>query len=456
MFAARVRRRARAQTRDEKTVHEDMNPRAASTPLEVVFKPYWCSICAKKGLITGEPPPLEMMRKPIATIVEQIGLEEPPIVIFTPHFKILSTLRGSNIKLVDGNYCHADLLRLKSILPKVQIGREGATLDAHERAHLYQIRVEREYAHFSALTGNTKPYLGMPLPYEIYLFAEYAQHHAFVDRYVGGRNDKSAIEWHIRQEKGRAFGAAPTDPEVELKNFILLSVAESNVQPQQKGAKSDGALSNHVFHNVAHLLVDGLDNYLRETPAWIEEGLGHYYERREIERWNNFCWAEGKMPTDFTKPDWESTIFALVRRERDPPFATVVREAAARRALRHRERPVVERRQVDDRHGAGALREDAPLDARPLDEPDGRAGDRRRLRLQPERHLPALARVRPQELRREVGATGAGRERWSRGAGRKGAERNGKLAPRKVEQCARPKSAAGPVGGSRAVQDGRF
>jgi hypothetical protein len=262
-----------------------------------------------------------MMRKPVATIVEQIGLEEPPIVIFTPHFKILSTLRGSNIKFADGYYCHADLLRLKSILPKVVIGHDGATLDAHERAHLYQVRVEREYAHFSALTGNTKPYLGMPLPYELYLFAEYAQHHAFVDRYVGGRNDKSAIEWHIRQEKGRPFGAAPTDPEVELKNFILLSVAESNVQAQQKGAKSDGALSNHVFHNVAHLMVDGLDNYLRETPAWIEEGLGHYYERREIERWNNFCWAEGKMPTDFTKPDWETTIFALVRRDRDPPFA---------------------------------------------------------------------------------------------------------------------------------------
>jgi hypothetical protein len=76
-----------------------------------------------------------------------------------------------------------------------------------------------------------------------------------------------------------------------------------------------------VFHNVAHLLVDGLDNYLRETPAWVEEGLGHYYERRESERWNNFCWAEGKPPTMFMKPDWESTVFTLVRRDRDPPFA---------------------------------------------------------------------------------------------------------------------------------------
>ncbi|HET6163144.1 MAG TPA: hypothetical protein VFG37_05715 [Planctomycetota bacterium] len=310
---------APAQTREEKMIKEDVNPRATTTPLKVELKPYWCAICAKNGLIKDEPPPIEMMRKPVATVVEQIGLEEPPLVLFTPHFKILSTLHGSSIKIVDGTYVHSDLEKLKSILPKVQIGREGATLDAHERLHLYGVRVEREYAHFSALTGNTKPYLGMPLPYELYLFAEYAQHHAFVDRYVGGRNDKCAIEWHVQQEKGRPFGAKPTDPEVELKNFILLSVAESQVQQAQ--GKGDGVLSNHVFHNVAHLLVDGLDNYLRETPAWVEEGLGHYYERRESERWNNFCWAEGKPPTMFMKPDWESTVFTLVRRDRDPPFA---------------------------------------------------------------------------------------------------------------------------------------
>ena len=27
------------------------------------------------------------------------------------------------------------------------------------------------------------------------------------------------------------------------------------------------------------------------------------------------------MPSDFTKPDWETTVFALVRREKDAPFA---------------------------------------------------------------------------------------------------------------------------------------
>ncbi len=310
---------ARAQTREEKTIREDMNPRATTTPLEVVFKPFYCPICAKANPTTGETPPLEFVRKPLATFVEQLGLEEPPLVLFTPHFKLLSTLRGANVKVTDTTYGHADLERLKSILPKVSIGREGALLDAHQRAHLYGIRLERVYAHFSALTGNTKPYLGMPLPYEVYLFAEYEHHHAFVDRYIGGRNDKGAVQWHFTQEKGKAFGAKPGDPDVDLKNFIALTIAESQVALTI--GKGDGAMATHVYHNVAHLLVDGLDNYLRETPAWIEEGLGHYYERRESVRWPTFCWAEGKAPTMFMKPDWESTIFTIVRRDRDAPFA---------------------------------------------------------------------------------------------------------------------------------------
>src|SRR5262249_59297860 len=92
---------ARAQTREEKTIKEDMNPRATTTPLKVELTPYWCAICAKNGLIKGDAPPIEMMRKPIATIVEQIGLEQQPLLIVTPHFKIFSTIKGAPTNLTD-------------------------------------------------------------------------------------------------------------------------------------------------------------------------------------------------------------------------------------------------------------------------------------------------------------------------------------------------------------------
>jgi hypothetical protein len=295
---------ASGQSDRSKAPTDDMNPRAPSTPLEITFQPYWCTRCAKEGLLKGkQPQTIEMERKPVDDLVKQLEIKTDWIAMQTPHFKIFSTLEGSMAKYADSVFCRRDLERLKTIMPKISFGPDGVVLDEHERVHLYQIRLEREYAHFAALTNNTKPNLGMPMPYEIYLWADYSQHHVFCDRYVGGRSDKSGVQHHDR-----------TKP-----NFILFSCAESIVSANN--GKGDGPLANHVFHNVAHCMIDGYNDYFRETPAWLEEGLGHYYERRENPRWNNFCWAEGKMPTEFQKPDWETTIFSLVRRDKDPPFA---------------------------------------------------------------------------------------------------------------------------------------
>ena len=284
---------------------DDMNPRAPTTPLHITLEPFWCPVCVADKRIKAEPRELTMLRKPVEKVAEQLGIKkEPWLAIETPHFKIFSTLEDGSVKYADSVYARADLDRLKKLGFDFSMGPDSAKLDAHVRVHMYQVRLERQYAHFSALTGNTKPNLGMPLPYEIWLWNDYTTHHEFVDRYVGGKNDKGGVQWHF----------------TEKPNFNVFSCAESVVTSQI--AKGDGALANHVFHNVAHLLVDGYNDYTRETPAWIEEGLGHYYERRENPRWNNFCWAEGKPPTDFTKPDWEAIIFTIVRRDKDTPFAT--------------------------------------------------------------------------------------------------------------------------------------
>lgn len=302
--AAPLRAGGGADDDKPKVPQDDCNPRSPTTPLTIVYEPYWCPLCIEEKLQKPEARDLQMMQKPVALVAEQLSIKkEDWIAIQTPHYKIFSTLGPTTSKYNDSVYARFDLDRLKKIQPGIAFGPEGAKLTAHQRLHLYQIRLERQYAHFSALTNNTQPNLGMPGIFEIYLFADYTQHHDFVDRYIGGRNDKGGVQWHIQDKP----------------NFMLLSVAESIVA--QQVARGDGALANHVFHNTAHLLIDGYNNYFRETPAWIEEGLGHYYERRENTRWNNFCWAEGKPPTDFTKPDWEAIIFTLVRRDRDSPFA---------------------------------------------------------------------------------------------------------------------------------------
>ena len=295
-----------------KTLVEDMNPRAPSTPLDIKLAPYWCPICIKDGKIPAAPPPdvkdgeLQMMHRPVSTVVKQVEVTETWMAIQTPHFKILSTLGPANIKFADSLYCKADIERLKTITPKITFLPDGVHLDAHQRLHLYHCRLEREYTHFSALTGNTQPNLGMEAPYEVYLFSDYTNHHNLCDRYIGGRQDKGGVQWHIQ----------------DSPRFMLFTCSES--MSATLNGKGDGILSNHVFHNVAHIMMDGYNSYIRETPAWLEEGIGHYYERRENPRWNNFCWAEGAAPRDFQKPDWETTIFSLVRRDRDkdPAFST--------------------------------------------------------------------------------------------------------------------------------------
>lgn len=281
-----------------------MNPRAPLTPLEIVFTPWTCSTCVAQGILpaTAGDKIVRMMRQPVGDLAKLLELEPGYIVIETPHFKILSTLEKCPAKLKDGQYVRADLERLKTIFPKLVIGREGANLDAHERAHLYHIRLERLYSHFAALLDCKDPWLGMHAPYEVYLFYDYGEHHAFNDRYIGRAMDKAGVQDHKKEEP----------------NFMLFTTSESQVAAND--GNGDRVFSNHVIHNVAHLLADGYGNYYRETWAWLEEGVAHYYERRENPRFNTFCWAEGRKPPEFLKPDWESSVHNLVRRGKDTPF----------------------------------------------------------------------------------------------------------------------------------------
>ncbi len=280
------------------------HPLAADTPLPIKFTPYWCNKCDPDCLGFEEPrTPVTLLRVAPEKAAESLELDPGWTIIQSPHFTILSTLRKSKIKKKDGAFTIFDLQRLQKIFPKFKIGREGALVNAHQRAHLYQIRLERLYAHFSLLTNNTKPFLGMMRRYEIFLFDDYAEHHALADKYIGRTNDKSGLQEHRRDKP----------------NYMLFTTAESQVVDNE--GKGDKYLSNHVIHNVTHLLTDGSHNYYRETWAWLEEGLAHYYERMENPRHNTFCWTEGKKPDDLLKTDWQSTIFNQVRRKKDTPLS---------------------------------------------------------------------------------------------------------------------------------------
>ncbi|MHC4849778.1 MAG: hypothetical protein ACYTEG_15175 [Planctomycetota bacterium] len=280
------------------------HPRSAGTPLPIQFTPFWCNVCAP------ETPGFEELRVP-ATLLRVapeklaglLELDKGWVVIQTRHFRILSTLRKSKIRKRDGRFVAFDLERLKTIFPKLKIGREGALLNAHQRAHLYQIRGERLYSHYAALLDIKKPFLGMMAHYELYLFDDYAEHHQLTDQYIGRANDKAGVQDHRRDKP----------------NFMIFTTAESQVA--QNDGKGDRIFANHFIHNVAHLLADGTHNYYRETWAWLEEGLAHYYERMENPKHNTFCWTEGKKPDSLLKASWDNVIYNQVRRRKDTPLS---------------------------------------------------------------------------------------------------------------------------------------
>ncbi len=280
-----------------------MHPRSPETPLEITFSPWYCPLCVKEERIQPEERKIHMMRMPVEELAKLLDLDKKWLVIQTPNFKILSTLGRANIKFKDVAFARADLLRLKTIFPKLGIGREGATVNAHQRAHLYHIRLERLYCHFVALTENKKRYLGMDAPYEVYLLDDYSEYHTLTDQFLGRGMKMAGIQHHSK----------------EKPNFNCFLTSEQ--QYGRTKGKGDRRFANWVTHCVAHLLVDGFDNYYRETWAWLEEGLAHYYERKEYTRSNTFCWTEGKPPQDFLKPDWESVIYNLVRRGKDPSLS---------------------------------------------------------------------------------------------------------------------------------------
>jgi hypothetical protein len=284
---------------------DEVHPRASETPLEITFAPWYCAACVAEGRIQAEPREIKMMRMPVGRLAKILELEPGYFVIETPHFKILSELEGTRIRLHDSVFLRADLERLKTIFPKLVIKKPPhfIKLTPHQRAHLYHIKVERIHSHFAALTDNREPHLGMHAPYELFLFDGYAPHHTLSDRYIGHANDQAGVQHHSREEP----------------NFMAFTTCERQVAKDDK--KADKAFSNHVIHNVAHNLVDGHGNYYRETWAWLEEGIAHYYERRDNPLQNTFCCTEGKAPKDFLKPDWEYTIYQIVRRGRDLPFS---------------------------------------------------------------------------------------------------------------------------------------
>ncbi len=279
------------------------HPRSPESPLTVVFTPWYCTQCVKEERCEARDGPFSVMHMDLMDFAKHCDLDKKWLYIETKNFKIVSTLGKSKIKFKHNRYARGDIERLKTIFPKLKPGRDGILLNAHQRAHLYHIRAERVYGHFAALTDNKKPWLGMQGHYQLFLLDDFNEYHTFADDFVGRAQKLAGVQQHVK----------------EKPNFNMFATSEQQVS-RTKG-KGDSTMQNWFVHNLTHLFIDGYNNYYRETWAWLEEGLAHYYEKMENPRHNTFCFAEGAPPKSFLKPDWRPIIYGLVRRGKDPGLA---------------------------------------------------------------------------------------------------------------------------------------
>jgi hypothetical protein len=283
-----------AETVDEK------HPRAPDQPLNIQVTPWYCPLCLKQELIAGEPRSIELMRDPAAIMAEKLGVRRNWVVIESPHFRIFSTLKGARIKHSDSTFAAADLLRLKEVFPSFKVGCGGTYVNAHQRAHLYHVRLERQYAHFSALTANTKKWLGMLRPYEVYLFEKDKPYGVFRQQILGRANVEEQVAFeHITGKK----------------NFLVFGTCA------RFHKAGDRQLNNRVMHMVSHMLVNGLNNFYSDIWAWLEEGFGHFYERRESEVHNHFCLGFGRVPAEWERGNWRKKIRHAVYRKKERPLS---------------------------------------------------------------------------------------------------------------------------------------
>ena len=114
---------------------DEVHPRDPESPLEISYRPYSCVLCEEEGRIEDAGEPFTMLRRPVPTLVRELGLEPGWLAIATPHFRILTNLEPTIVSLDDGVFVRADLERLRTIFPKLVIRKPPhfTKLTAHQR-----------------------------------------------------------------------------------------------------------------------------------------------------------------------------------------------------------------------------------------------------------------------------------------------------------------------------------
>jgi hypothetical protein len=276
---------------------DETHPRAPDQPLPIEFTPWHCQHCIEQELLKAQPRDVLIMARRAPVFAKRLKIRRSWFVIESPNFKVFSTLAGARINHGDSRFAAADLVRLKTIFPDFNVGGQGSFVTPHQRAHLYQIRVERILSHLRALTGNKRRFLGMGDRFELFLFEKEKEFQAFVEKEL-------AETYSVRTPVQRKHF-------IGGDNFYVVSTAAS----LHKGGERE--LNNMVLHHMAHGIVNGHNDYVSKLWGWLDGGFAHYYERRESVKHNFFCREGQDPPKEFIRGNWLRKIRHIVYRKKD-------------------------------------------------------------------------------------------------------------------------------------------
>ena len=237
----------------------------------------------------------------------------------TEHFEIGFGLGSIKVTQDEKKKVLEELTLLQTKLPSVRPTTK--VLDPWLRLYLYCQRLEQTYDAFLELVGKTDedfphggkqwmigqpyrgqgPYLGETGKYEVLVLPNEGSSKAFLNKEFG-LNIKLSQRYNV----------------VDRGTLILV------VHTQQGGLKVDEALHGHLVFNTVINFVDGYLYYSYDTPPWIHEGLGHWFERRVNPRYNTFDSSEGAVAEMTRKDDWEPPTRKLVAGAEAPTMASLM------------------------------------------------------------------------------------------------------------------------------------
>jgi hypothetical protein len=223
------------------------------------------------------------------------------ICLETEDFKLVSTVPGYKMGPNITKRLALELPLLRKRFPRLR--GKHPKLNRHHLIHLFALHMHRVKLEFWELfKTRASSYTGIMNrkgKHEIYLFGKQRDYDRFTDKFTGLQ---AAAGQEIILHTDDAVGfVRPPPPRAGLNSW-----------------------NNTVIHMWVHLLLECQVRNAYNRPAWLDAGFAHWWERREDEGYNTFCYSESREVGRFGGGRWRPRVRKLVASGKAPDFSEYV------------------------------------------------------------------------------------------------------------------------------------